>query len=194
MENNLKKPKLIAFTAPWQISPSVPCLKIQKHDDGRPASATFIGHFGLDDFAETVHFGTEVEVIPGAPDFQPTPMSIRVPFRMVRITFDNGRKSRVLPAVSDREIILESAFDWSAVPGYLLADETGEQNVERSRATWLSSGTCPDPGMYEVQNLPWLAEIGAGGAGLRHYILLGHDEYAEVLASGCSWESGQSVD
>ncbi len=169
-------------------------MRIQKDSAGCPVSATFIGHFGLDEFPDHFHDGTAVEVVYETHEFHPTPLSTRVPFRMVRIMFDDGRKFRILPAVSDGEIIRESAYDWSAVSGALLPDETSEQNVARARATWLSSGLCPDPGMYEVQHSPWLAELGANGAGLRHYILLGDDEYAEVIAQDCGWEPGQPVD
>ncbi len=52
----------------------------------------------------------------------------------------------------------------------------------------------PDPRMYEVQDSEWLAGLGRAARGLKHFIALGHDVVAEVLASTWSWEVERSLD
>lgn len=189
------KPKLLPVAVPWQISPSVPNLEIQKSNDEHPISTTFIGHFKCDEAIKRENFLAAIQVISTVPEFKPTSMTTRAPFRMVRVNFVDGYQVRIRPSASDLEVIPENAYDWSAVSSSLLPNETIEQNVERTRSSWLKTEICPDPGMYEVQNSPWLTnEIEKQSAGLRHYIILGHDEYIEVLAKGWAWEPGQPVD
>lgn len=46
--------------------------------------------------------------------------------------------------------------------------------------------------MYEVLHSPWLIEEKLDrSTGWHHYLLLGHDEYAEVIAKGWEWQPGQ---
>lgn len=89
-------------------------------------------------------------------------------------------------------MVREQDYDWSAVASTRLPGETVEQNVLRTRELWLSTGVCPDPSMYKVSHSPWLMKEKLGhGAGWRDYLLLGHDEYVEVIAKGWDWQPGQ---
>jgi len=96
--------------------------------------------------------------------------------------------------VSDSEVIAEDDHDWIDIASSLMPDESIEENIGRTRDLWLSTGICPDPGLYEVRNSDLLSEFPQQSNELRHYMLLGHDEYIEVLAKGWSWEADQPVD
>lgn len=190
---SLPQQKLLPVTVPWQISPSVPYLQLQEGADGKPSSATFIGHFkeGNDQLAEV---GSPLPKRIGAPSAF-SPEGARTPgrFQMVRVNFLGAQASRVCNAVSDVEVISESDFDWSAVPSGLLPGEKVSDNVKRISDQWHSTGICPDPGMYEVKDSTWLRELGMDQKSSRHFILAGHDDYLEVVADDWQWELGQSV-
>lgn len=187
------KQKLVPVSVPWQISPSVPNLKLKQSADGYPMSATFIGHFKCDENVGLTVDSGSIQVISDDPDFEPTPLSLTAPFRMVRVNFVNAYFGRSCQSVSDSEVIAEDDYDWSDVASSLMPHESIEENFVRIRDLWLSSGICPDPGMYEVRNSHLLSEFTEQSNELRHYIMLGHDEYIEVLTNGWSWEAGQPV-
>jgi hypothetical protein len=188
------KPQLLPVEVPWQISPSVANLRLELVEELSLGQVTFIGHFKFDEPVEKEIPLSNFHVIPSSPEFELSTISVRAPFRLVRVNFIACFKFEILPAVSDLEIIQEEAYDWSKVPGSLLPSETIEENIERTCAEWLETKLCPDPGMYEVKNSPWLAELGEKAAGLKHYILLGSDEYLQVIAKQWKWEIGQPVD
>lgn len=187
-----QKPKLVPVSVPWMISPSVPYLRMQLTPGGAPASATFIGFFKCDDMPWQGQFNQKPEVVRSAPDFELRPLSEKAPFRMIRVTFLEGRSVKTHPAIADAEIVREDDYDWSAVESSLKPGETIEQNVVRTRDLWLTTGICPSPRMYEVVPSQWSIEENLGrSAGWHHYLLLGHDEYVEVLAKGWDWQPGQ---
>jgi hypothetical protein len=46
--------------------------------------------------------------------------------------------------------------------------------------------------MYDVLHSPWLKEENLRPTdGWHHYLMLGHDEYVEVIAKGWDWQPGQ---
>lgn len=189
------KPQLIPVIVPWQISPSVPNIEIQRKIGSQyPSSVTFIAHFKCDEPPTHPAISEANQIIKPSPKFEPSSMEIRAPFRLVRVNLVEGYQADMHPAVSDLEVIPENAYDWSEVTSSLMPNETIEQNLERTCSSWLYSGVCPDPGMYEVKNSLWLAELGEQANGLHHYLLLGHDEYIQILAKAWTWEAGQVVD
>ena len=66
-------------------------------------------------------------------------------------------------------------------------DDDVERAYADSRARWVSTGRCPDPGVYQVESSAWLVEAGAARFGCRHYVVVGHDMWIEVLCLGLSW-------
>lgn len=153
------KPKLIPIRVPWQVSPSVPALEL---------------------------FVSEVEA--------PTRVSANVNFlndgfgRMERVVVSFGRSvhARFMPSWSDKEVVREVDYDWSAVPAHSgVADPNENPFLQR----WREQGTCPDSGFYEVGNSNWLLEVNTRRP-LRHFLILGHDAYIEVLAKDWEWTSG----
>jgi len=69
------KQKLIPLAVPWQISPSVPNLKLKQSADGYPLSATCIGHVKCDEKIGLTADSESVQVISEDPDFKITPLS-----------------------------------------------------------------------------------------------------------------------
>lgn len=189
-----KKPKLLPVAVPWEISPSVPNLKIGKSDDSGQVSATFVGHFKCDEMADSHLDPYSVQLVSEDSNFRVVPLSIKSPFKMVRINFVNCYFFRISPAVSDAEVIPEDGYDWSAVASSLMPNERIEDNVKRTRELWIKSEICPDPGMYEVENSPLLSDFSSSSNEVHHYLMLGHDEYIEVIAERWAWEAGQPVD
>jgi hypothetical protein len=187
---NQDKPKLLPVQVPWMVALSAPFLKYHLSDDGQLDSVTFVGYFKLDDVRKP---DAPVQVASEPGDFHPATKDEQHPYRLIRIRFSGGREVRARPALSDREVIEESQYDWSVVPGALRPGEDTVANIERSDRFWLETGTSSDPGVYEVEGSPWLKDLGERGEGLHHYMILGRDDYIEVLAEGWAWQAGQAV-
>jgi hypothetical protein len=102
----------------------------------------------------------------------------------VRLIFRSGLWVRWSPAHSDSEAVRKADYDWSGVPELRPGPDFYETYVQE-RKKWTETGLCPDPHVYVVQESPWAREISqnvAGSERYRHYLVLGHDAYAEVLA------------
>ncbi|TXH77513.1 MAG: hypothetical protein E6Q88_00940 [Lysobacteraceae bacterium] len=182
---------LVPVQVPWMISPSVPYLRIESPESAPLASVTFIGFFQLE--GDPVNrAGPTVISDPGS--FVPSDTAKGSQHRLVRVLFGEGAQVRKRPAFSDLEVIPEQSYDWSNVFSGIQDGETPEASVARVGHQWKITGFCPDPGMYEVRESNWLREIGLDPNQWRHYILLGHDEYVEVIAREYEWQPGQVLD
>ena len=92
----------------------------------------------------------------------------------VRITLAAGLWVRVAPTLLDSDI----------------PERFRKMEIDRSifKAQWISSGICPDPGIYRVENSAWLAEEKLAVGKWKHFLIHGHDSWAEILAVDCTWE------
>ena len=71
-----------------------------------------------------------------------------------------------------------------------LISQDSEIGCEKFRTYWKETSICPDPRIYEVENSKWLEnEARAIKLGCKHFIVLGHDNYIEVLAKDWNWVS-----
>lgn len=183
------KEMLVPVLVPWKISPSVPYLRLHSSDEGKPVAATFIGFFKCEVASETA--GLVVVNDPGV--FVRADTASSAKYRLVQVLFKEGLHAKQRPAVSDYEVIPEDDYDWSLVPSGIHGEETAEESVARVHNLWFTSGNCPDPSMYEVRGSKWLTALGLDTADWRHYVLLGHDDYIEVVARGWQWQPGQVV-
>jgi len=177
-------------TVPWEVSPSVPHIGVRQSDVDGSTYVTFIGFFktaALDAAADSV-----VATIPAPDGFVEAPDWHGARHRLVQLEFSNCLQVRQTPAFADAEVVPEEMYDWSLVPSGIREDETVEACVQRVHDLWLATGACPDPGMYEVEGSTWLASLGHPRHA-RHFLLLGHDDYLEVIASGWKWKPGQAV-
>jgi hypothetical protein len=152
-------PQLVPLPVAWMVSPSVPFLELRASEDPiRTPTAVSL-------------FGTHLD---GASS-------------RVTLVFDAALWARMCPSYSDGEVVPEGDYDWSGVP-QLSTGSDFRESVSRRRSRWLETGLCPDPRAYEVTFSPWLAQLRfttVQGQSLRHYLVLGHDVYVEVLAT--SW-------
>ena len=183
------KEVLAPVLVPWKISPSVPHLHLHSSTEGKPVAATFIGFFKCEAATDTT--GLVVVNDPGA--FVRADTASDAKYRLVQVLFKEGLHAKHQPAVSENEVISEDAYDWSHVPSGIHGGETAEESVARVHNQWISTGNCPDPSMYEVRGSKWLTAMGLDAADWRHYVLLGHDDYIEVIARGWQWQPGQVV-
>jgi hypothetical protein len=187
------KPVLIPVKAPWRISTTWGAsLSVESCEDRaeRPTFVEFVGAFARHEAKSRSGSKPSVSIEP----FLEISAPPTAPYHLVRVIFEHGCWTQLSPSVSETETVREEDYDWSALPTVMLPGETLHENLARTRKLWLASGTCPNPGMYEVQFSPWLASLGlASQPKWKHYLLLGSDGYVEIIAQGWEWKLGQPV-
>ena len=160
------RPRLEPLPVGWMASPSVPHLQLSAHED-LVASPTVVSLFAT--------------FVDGS-------------FARVQVEFRDALWVRWSPSHSDLEVVAESDYDWSGVPR-LEVGPAYQDSALRLREQWRASGICPDSRVYEVGNSPWVEGLGhptAGGLAHRHFLVLGHDAYVELLATG--WQEKGLLD
>lgn len=189
-----QKQVLVPMRVAWMVSPSTPFLRLEASEspsqDG--TKVEFVAYYQCQDEPTPPTGGVRIVQPPGP--FQPVVSDRNGPYRLIRISFKSGLWTRTFPAHSDKYIINESLFDWSRVAGKWTPGADIFEFLERDHALWQQSGICPDPRAYEVESSSWLDEVGAtqdGDRRWRHYLILGHDGYVEVIAEGCEILEGQ---
>lgn len=155
------KPQLIPLVVPWMISPSVSFMKWVAEEDGDAV----------------VEF--EIAMLDDRGDGTP-------PANRVRIVFVGGQWLRTFPAASDLESMPPDLYGTDHIPLNSLYVES--DYLARFDAMWRDAGACPDPRAYEVSGSEWLETSGGARFGCRHYVLVGHDGWGEVLAKSYTWE------
>lgn len=157
----MKRGCLQVIAVPWMVSSSVPEMRV---------SVTENGH---------THVELDVAVLPERFDDA-------LVHRGVEIHFEHGQWTRTHPAVSDTDPVPRDLFDWGGTE-----PRGGTQDIDDwvrdFRAQWRQIARCPDPRFYEVLGSLWLAEEGAQRFGCRHFILVGHDMWVEVLSVSVKW-------
>jgi hypothetical protein len=187
-----QKPVLIPASVPWAVATSAPHLKMRQNAEGKPSDITFIGYFKLNDTAQaTTNLGIEIVEDPGT--FHPDTHAEDAPYRLIRVSFDGGFAYRRCHAISEYDVISEASYDWHMVPAMILPGEDVRQNLQRSERYWVETGIAPDPLFYEVAGSLWIADLGINDPELRHYIVVGQDEYFDIAARAWRWEAGQSA-
>lgn len=155
------------LSMPWLVSPSVPLVRVEAGEDSISAPTTVSS------------FGTHMD---GSNS-------------RVKLIFRAGLCVRLSLSYSDVEVVRDADYDWSGVLR-LSAGPDYEESRRRRRDYWQTTGHCPDPRAYEVKDSVWLNELSsptALGESLRHYLILGHDAYVEVLAIGWAAEETPQV-
>lgn len=163
------RPQLRPWTVPWMFTPSGPGLTLTCDEEPWAVHVTAYAFFGP--LAESWLKGQDA-VDPG--------------YHSIRIDFLHAGWSHFSPIFAERDPIERARFDWSQVPFSGPVDMTkdwlGEYNQE-----WRARGACPNSSAYEVLGSSWSQEPRVARFGLRHFILVGHDAYAEVLAKDWKW-------
>jgi hypothetical protein len=192
----MKKQKLIPMKVPWMVSPSTPFLRLFASEQSSQESTyvEFVAYYKCEETHSSDALTSGVNVVKQPASFQKGNTGERGPYRLIRIVFENGLWARLSPAHSDKEVVEDCLFDWSAVRGRWSQGEDIYEFMNRTREEWVRSGICPDPNIYEVEGSHWLDETRAANdrhKKWRHYVIQGHDAYAEIIAEGCTILEGQ---
>jgi len=155
--------KLSAVEVPWLVSPSVPEIRVTV-EENNDAVATF-----------------DVAVLP-----ENDPLAAELVSRRVEVHFKAGQWLRTYPAIDDANVVPPDLFDWGEIQ--LSGDDVAkEDHLIEFRKRWIATGVCPNPGIYEVRSSTWLAESRADRFKCKHFVVVGHDMWIEVLCKGISW-------
>jgi len=189
---------------PWMVSPSTPFLVMHFSESGGddgdfPSYVEFIAYNRL--FKEELAEGTSgryVQVVSPPPlgFFRSIDGESAGAYQLVRLQFSCASQARVLPSFSDSQVIEESAYDWSLVTGAWDGQEDIRDWLKRGNEDWRETGLSPNPGAYEVERSHWLQKSGPSTDDdqWHHYLVVGHDCYAEVIAQGIRIIYGQVLE
>lgn len=191
-DSGLQLPVPIPLPVPWMVSPSTPFLRLVATEPTAQGDTyvEFAAYYLCDD--DPTDSETELLVVQPPGPFQLSDRSQRGVYRLVRIVFESGAWARMSPAHSDTQVVNESEYDWSQVSEDWSPDQDVLESVDRDRERWRQTGVCPDPRVYEIASSNWLRETGALEDGRwHHFLIMGHDCYAEVIALGFKIVEGQ---
>ena len=146
---------------PWRVS-STPELDVKVEETG-DAIATF-----------------EVSTLPSLDPRNSEGHPLRV-----LVVFRAGQWVRTAPAASDSYALDRSKFSFERIETIPTQHVTDMEEFNRA---WESEGVCPQPDFFEVLSSSWLREVHGERWKLKHYLVVGHDMYLEVLARETSWE------
>lgn len=180
--------RLVPMPVAWQVSPSTPFLRLKTAEMGEPMTVNFVAHFALfDDASQDAHAGGQrIEIALQPDDTTEEPGEKVGPYQLVVVAFKRGLWARWAPSYSDTDAIDDSRYDWSAMPARYRDGEDIEAWLGRFAEEWRTTGNCPMPGFYEVEQSRWREETRST---LRHFLIEGHDAFVEVLAEDWSWRS-----
>jgi len=186
---------------PWCISASAPFLKLRigEADRESPTEVTAVAQFGLqheESGGEGLGIPSSIKIV--QPPKAAADNSANQPtdglYQLIRIVFESGGWARFNHSFADTQVVEEAAFDWSAMAHLRDAWKPGVESGRRYYwSLWRKSGICPNPRMYEVEGSIWTREINIKNLELKHYLILGHDAYIEVIAKTWRWESVRSL-
>lgn len=111
----------------------------------------------------------------------------RLGFHEVTLTFPFVSTFRMMPPHGPGALVDEQGFDWSAFPLRDLWRTSYARFREEFAQRWEAEGLCPDPRFYEVTNSPLIGQLGLTASRHKHWMLLGHDAYFEIVGSTFQW-------
>ena len=190
-------PKLVPLKVAWEVSPSTPYLRLVAVENAAQGDTyvEFVAFYGLEQDTSAASPGSVVRVVGPPPDFESRSNSVSGPYRLLRLLFKLAIAARMCPAYADSQVIDESRYDWSDIPDDYEPGEQLGNYLARYREQWRRGGVCPDPGVYQVNGSRWIEELELLNEPIRwkHYIVLGHDCYVEVIAKELVVEEGQPL-
>lgn len=186
--------RLVPVPVPWQVSPSTPYLRLTMNEawSEDPTNVTFVAHHGLRVPSKpAASVGPESVVVSSNPyDLINSDGERSETHSVVRITFDGAAHHARMSGYPYEDRLDPELFEETELLG--LSDEMDVERWGRERdRIWLESGHCPTPNFYRVENSHWLKEFNS--TGYEHYLIRGHDAYAEVVAKGWKWEEVGSL-
>ena len=196
-----RKPKPVPLRVPWTVCPSTPYVELMTTEapDLTPTTVRCIGFFWLNqrelpDAASAPRGPTTCAIV--GPPYGSGAISSRADgvYQIVRMVFRAATAARLNTGRPEPEFGGRGTrYDWSALPVQLDPTDPGGF-LAAGEEYWRRTGECPDPGAYEIEQSNWLAELAPSTLRRRHYLIVGHDAYVEVLAEGYSWHSEGTVE
>jgi hypothetical protein len=183
-----QKPKLVPVKVPWMIS-SVPRFQTWKSDDGLLTAIAFIAFFKLETAKYPITTDSGVFIVENTPDFVPSKTSEGAPYRLVRVLFDRPAYS----AMDERDFP-EGDFDWSELPIDNKNYNSVQEYVAATTRYLVETLVDPNPAVYELKYSPLLEKLALSPQEYKHIILVGNDQFFDVVAKDWKWEPGQAVD
>jgi hypothetical protein len=182
--------RLMPLAVPWMISPSMPSLTLISDEDEQGRHLVqFCGLFGFED--GVARAADAIIVDDGKLVVNAHETSAR--YQLICLQFDLLGWMRRSPQVSDREVIHESDYDWSCVPGWKRDCEEIDDWLARCQHDWAATRICPNPGVYVVENSDWNVGPDKERFKLEHFLIVGESISIEILARACSWVSKGNV-
>ena len=129
---------------PWAVA-STSHLKVHVTESGELQCLTFVGYFKLKD--RSVQTGGSISIMNAPDEFRSVTENYDGSALESRwMTFFGAKSYRTRAAISDREVIAEADYDWSAVPGALRVGENAvAANIKQATGLWILTGMSPDP-------------------------------------------------
>ena len=195
------KPRPVPLRVPWTVCPSTPYVELTATESPTltPTSVRFVGLFSLNQPGETEAVPAPqgyTECAIAGPPYGGSPISNRTDgvYQIVRIVFKSATAARLITGHPEPEFGGRGTrYDWSVLPvQFDPKDQAGF--LDSHNEYWRRTGDCPDPGAYEIERSDWSAESDERTSKSRHYLIVGHDAYVEVLAEGYSWQSEGTVE
>ena len=168
------KNRLRSIEVPWQVSPSEAVIGFAGKES--EACIRVLGFFGpkaLEDTRQQLinHYGPDV----------PDDLWNRAGYKSVSINFDSVSAFCMRAPQKPYELLNENNYDFSGIKlHYNSSISFSEWSAEFDRQ-WSETGVCPDSRFYEVLDSEWMRKLGIQSPAIRHWILLGHDAYFEMI-------------
>lgn len=185
----MAKQKLIPVEVPWSIDGATPYLRLTalEASSDLPTNVEFFALFPADPNSLPHGIHGSAEIIYPHDKTDVNPESANGTYQRLRVAFVRDVWVRMNPSHSDDEILDADLFDFSAIRYPDIPTTKADEWLNAFHEEWLRTGICPDPHMYEVHNSHWLREVLGESNKFKHYLLMGHDVYVEIIAEGWEW-------
>lgn len=197
MEKSLEA---IPVTLPWKLAPSGAGIQFTMREEcdenGQSSSFTalvfvqpsVLRRRGSVGYESPRAFGCELREIhvPGK-----LRQVITRPYAIVEVFFDWDLGLRVTRGDETAAFGSAGPFASCSTLGLLRAQLGDTEATHRVFERWVSTGET-DSGVFVVKDSPWPSEFAktspsAEPAGLKHFLIVSHDVYIELLARGFTW-------
>jgi hypothetical protein len=191
------KQRLRPLVVPWCVAPSTPFLTLHSSENDDETYIHFVAFNKLLAPASSYNSGQSVVVSEMPSDFREISPGESGCYQLMRAYFRHVLWTRMSPSFSESEVIEEGAYDWSLVRGEMWQSKEIDQLFADYTQKWRETGLCPEPGIYEVEHSEWIASLRPpkhASAPRRHFLVAGHDCYAEIIAKEIFVKAGQVLE
>ncbi|PYJ69573.1 MAG: hypothetical protein DME76_08495 [Verrucomicrobia bacterium] len=178
------KNRLRSTEVPWQVSPSEEIIGFAgKESEAVIRILAFFGPKTLEDTRQQLikEYGSDV----------PDDLWNRAGYKSVSVSFDSVLVFCMWPPQLPYGLLDEKNYDFSGIELHYNSSISFSEWSSKFDRQWITSGVCPDPRFYEVLDSELMLKLGIRSPAVRHWILLGHDVYFEILGKSFQHEVEQ---